>query len=111
MFVLLLFHTVTCCGVVLREAAAADTLKGADRVSAVRVVSTRVVVYALVDVFVTIRTLEACWTLGATCCHVALCVTVTTAAVMKTVFAPRPTWTRCNMRQLLYFTTVLYNMR
>ena len=110
-FELLLFHTVTCRGVVLREAGAADTLKGADSVSAVRIVATRVVDCALIDVFVTVRTLEAYRTLGTTCCHVALCIAVTTVAVMKTVLAPRATGTRCNVRQLLHLTTVQYNTR
>ena len=81
-------------GVVLRVAVLTDTLEGADRVAALGVFVTRVVL-TLVDVIMTVPAREAVRTLGTAGCHVAISFTVVTVAVSKTILTPCTARTRC----------------
>ena len=72
----------------------ADTLEGTNCVVASCVFVTWVII-ALVDVVVTVSTLEAVRTFGASACLTAHSVNVTTAAVPKTILAPRAAGTGC----------------
>ena len=80
--------------VVLRVPGVTDTLEGADRVTARGMFVTRVDL-TLVDVLATVPAREAVRTLGTAGCHVALCFTVATIAVTKTILAPCTARTRC----------------
>ena len=80
-------HTFTDSCVVLCISGLADTLVGTECVAAVGVFVTWVV-YAFVDVFLTVSTVETSPALGASTCLVANSVHITTAAVAKTILAP-----------------------
>ena len=67
------------------------------------------VISALVDVIVTVSALEAVRTLGTSECLVAHSVNVTTAAVPKTILAPRAAGTGCMMGGGVHICIYIYN--
>ena len=94
-------HTFTHGCVVLCVSGLADTLEGTECVGAVGVFVTRVV-FALVDVFLTVSALETIRTFITPACLVAHSVHFTTAAVTKTILAPIAAGAGCSERRYTY---------
>jgi len=79
----------------------ADTLEGTNCVAAVGMIITRIII-ALVDVLLTVSTLEAVRTFFASNCLVAHSVNIMTVAITKTILAPSAAGAGCIKGRNIY---------